>query len=68
VFILLITAFCRFVFTQRLSIYLVASQIPVSVWHEIIGKGTIANAILDRIVHSSHKIQLKGKSLRKKIN
>jgi DNA replication protein DnaC len=44
---------------------IVASQIPVSGWHEIIGEGTIADAILDRIVNSSHRIQLKGESLRK---
>jgi len=49
---------------DRTSI-IVASQIPVSGWHEIIGEGTIADAILDRIVHSSHRIQLKGESLRK---
>lgn len=47
---------------------IVASQIPVSGWHEIIGEGTIADAILDRIVNSSHRITLSGKSLRKKID
>lgn len=44
---------------------IVSSQIPVASWHELIGEGTIADAILDRIVHSSHRIQLKGESLRK---
>ncbi|MBT8244708.1 MAG: ATP-binding protein [Winogradskyella sp.] len=44
---------------------IIASQIPVSLWHGIIGEGTIADAILDRIVNSSHRIELKGKSLRK---
>jgi len=44
---------------------IVASQIPVSAWHKLIGEGTIADAILDRIVHSSHRINLKGDSLRK---
>jgi DNA replication protein DnaC len=44
---------------------IIASQIPVSVWYEIIGEGTIADAILDRIVNSSHRIDLKGESLRK---
>jgi len=43
----------------------VSSQIPVASWHELIGEGTVADAILDRIVHSSHQIQLKGESLRK---
>jgi len=47
------------------SSIIVSSQIPVSLWHELIGEGTIADAILDRIVHSSHRIQLKGESLRK---
>lgn len=46
----------------------ISSQIPVSAWYEIIGgEGTIADAILDRIVNSSHRIDLKGKSLRKGI-
>jgi len=47
------------------SSIIIGSQIPISGWHEIIGEGTIADAILDRIVHSSHRIQLKGESLRK---
>lgn len=46
---------------------IIASQIPVSLWYDIIGEGTIADAILDRIVHSSHRIDLKGESLRKGI-
>lgn len=46
---------------------IIASQIPVSVWYDIIGEGTIADAILDRIVNSSHRIDLKGDSLRKGI-
>jgi DNA replication protein DnaC len=45
----------------------VSSQIPVSVWYDIIGEGTIADAILDRLVNSSHRIDLKGESLRKGI-
>ncbi len=49
---------------DRTSI-IVCSQIPISSWHELIGEGTIADAILDRVVHSSHRIQLKGESLRK---
>ncbi len=44
---------------------IIASQIPVSVWHEIIGESTIADAILDRLIHSSHRIDLKGDSMRK---
>ena len=47
------------------SSIIISSQVPVSGWHQLIGEGTIADAILDRIVHSSHRIQLKGESLRK---
>ena len=46
---------------------IIASQIPVSTWYDIIGEGTIADAILDRIVNSSHRIDLQGESLRKGI-
>jgi len=42
------------------------SLVPVSKWHEIIGEQTIADAILDRIVHDAHRIEMKGDSLRKK--
>lgn len=45
---------------------IIASQIPVSGWYELIGESTIADAILDRIVNSSHRINLEGESLRKK--
>jgi len=45
---------------------IIASQIPVDKWHEIIGESTIADAILDRLVHTAHRIELKGESLRKK--
>jgi len=45
----------------------ISSQIPVSAWYDIIGEGTIADAILDRMVNSSHRIDLKGESLRKGI-
>ena len=44
---------------------IVASQLPVNHWHEIIGNPTIADAILDRLVHKAHRITLKGKSMRK---
>jgi DNA replication protein DnaC len=46
---------------------IIVSQIPVSVWYGILGEGTIADAILDRIVNSSHRIYLKGESLRKEV-
>ena len=45
---------------------IITSQVPVSSWHEIIGEQTIADAILDRIVHNAHRIEMKGESLRKK--
>ena len=46
---------------------IIASQLPVSNWYNIFGEETIADAILDRLVHSSHRIELKGESLRKKM-
>lgn len=45
---------------------IIATQIPVAKWHGLIGENTIADAILDRIVFSSHRIELDGESLRKK--
>jgi len=45
---------------------IIVSQIPISKWHQVIGDPTIADAICDRIVHTSHRIELKGDSLRKK--
>jgi len=46
---------------------IIASQLPINKWHEVIGDPTIADAILDRLVHSSHRIELEGKeSMRKK--
>jgi DNA replication protein DnaC len=47
---------------------IITSQLPVIKWHEIIGENTIADAILDRIVHQAHRIELSGESLRKKNN
>ncbi len=46
---------------------LVATQLPVSSWYELIGEQTVADAILDQLVHSSHRIELEGESLRKKL-
>jgi len=45
---------------------LITSQLPVDHWHEQIGDPTLADAILDRLVHSAHKVKLKGESMRKK--
>jgi len=44
----------------------VTSQLPVDQWHENIGDSTLADAIMDRLVHNAYKINLKGESLRKK--
>lgn len=46
---------------------IISSQLPVASWYEIIGEATIADAILDRLVHTSHRIELRGESLRKKL-
>ena len=45
---------------------LITSQIPVNQWHGVIGEQTIADAILDRIVHDAHRLDIKGESMRKK--
>lgn len=44
---------------------LIAAQMPLKHWHEAIGDPTLADAILDRLVHNAHKIALKGESMRK---
>ena len=45
---------------------IVTSQIPVDLWHDVIGDPTLGDAILDRIVHNAHRLQLTGESMRKK--
>jgi DNA replication protein DnaC len=45
---------------------IITSQLPVEHWHEVIGDPTIADALLDRLVHNAHKINLKGESMRKR--
>lgn len=45
---------------------MIASQIPVENWHDVIANPTLADAIMDRIIHSAYKINLKGESMRKK--
>ncbi len=52
---------------HNVSSTIIASQLPVGSWYEVIGEATIADAILDRLVHTSHRIELKGESLRKKL-
>jgi len=46
---------------------IVISQLPVSAWHQIIGEPTIADAIMDRMAFNSHRIELKGDSVRRKM-
>lgn len=48
------------------SSIIITSQVPVKQWYDIIGEKTIADAILDRIVHDAHRLELKGESLRKR--
>jgi DNA replication protein DnaC len=45
---------------------LITSQVPVSGWHEVIGDPTLGDAILDRIVHRAHRLDLRGESLRRR--
>ena len=47
---------------------LISSQLPVELWHQYIGENTIADAIMDRLSGNAHRFDLKGDSLRKKIN
>ena len=47
---------------------IITAQVPVSLWHEVIGEKTMADAILDRIVHGAHRIELSGESMRKNKN
>ncbi|MFT7388828.1 MAG: DNA replication protein DnaC [Candidatus Endobugula sp.] len=45
---------------------IITSQLPVDQWHEVIGDPTLADAIMDRIVHNAYKINLKDDSMRKR--
>ena len=45
---------------------LIASQVPIERWHDLIGDPTLADAILDRIIHNAYRFELKGESLRKR--
>src|ERR1043165_5643799 len=47
------------------SSLIITSQVPVSKWYDIIGDKTMADAILDRIIHQAHRVELKGESMRK---
>ena len=44
---------------------IITSQVPINLWHNLIGVPTLADAILDRVVHNAYRIDLSGESLRK---
>ncbi len=44
---------------------IVTSQLPVKLWHDSLGDATVADAILDRLVHNAHRLELRGDSLRR---
>ena len=50
---------------HQLRSTIITAQVPVDKWHEVIGEPTIADAILDRIVHNAYQIKLTGESMRK---
>jgi DNA replication protein DnaC len=45
---------------------ILTSQLPVKMWHDVIGEKTVADAILDRIIHDAHRVEIKGDSMRKR--
>jgi DNA replication protein DnaC len=45
---------------------IITAQLPVAQWHDVIGEKTIADAVLDRIVHNAYRIEMVGESLRKR--
>ena len=47
---------------------IIASQLPTDKWHGVIGESAVADAILDRLVYSAHRIELSGESMRKRKN
>ncbi len=49
---------------QKRKATIITAQLDIKHWHELIGEPTVADAILDRLVSSAHKIKLSGKSLR----
>lgn len=51
--------------SQRRST-IVTSQLPIAHWHEALGDPTLADAILDRLTHNAHRIELRGESLRRR--
>jgi DNA replication protein DnaC len=58
--------FAQIINTGSAEVLIITSQLPVVNWYDIIGDDTIADAILDRLVHTAYRIELNGESLRKK--
>ncbi len=46
---------------------IITSQVPVKEWYDVIGEQTVADAIMDRLIHQAHRLEIKGESMRKKI-
>jgi DNA replication protein DnaC len=44
---------------------IITSQLPVSGWHDYLNQAVVADAILDRLIHTSYRVELKGESMRK---
>ena len=52
----------------KLRSTIIASQLPIDHWHDYVGEATIADAILDRLLHNAHRLLLEGESMRKTTN
>ena len=50
---------------MQLRSTIITSQLPVALWHEALGEPTVADAILDRLLHNAHRIELHGESMRR---
>ena len=50
---------------SQINSTIITSQLPVSQWYDYLNNNTVADAILDRVIHSSHRMELKGESMRK---
>ncbi|RUM87872.1 MAG: hypothetical protein DSZ24_05140, partial [Thermodesulfatator sp.] len=50
---------------QRGSTVIIISEVPVGTWYQVIGDSTIADAILDRLVHNAYRVEMEGESMRR---
>jgi len=55
-------------FCQRIDLLLITSQLPTEQWYQSIGDATLADDIFDRLIHKAHRIELRGKSMRKRLD